>query len=175
MAQALMDGAGVSLPGGEKLGDCVTSSGRSQLFLPFIIYSKNILFEKSTSLSVGKEPGTMFAPGSLVQLATYAKRGFYYQSLFVLNIIRFFFINSLWQYCQNLIIYSQDSEIRLILICDTEDWLFLYKHITTSCSGPWVSQGEKELSSHFTYLFNNMINYCIGNIIHTQLEYLQER
>jgi len=34
MAQALMDGAGVSLPGGEKLGDCVTSSRRSKLFLP---------------------------------------------------------------------------------------------------------------------------------------------
>jgi hypothetical protein len=37
MAQALMDGAGVSLPGGKKLGDCVTSSRRSQLIALCII------------------------------------------------------------------------------------------------------------------------------------------
>ncbi len=60
MAQALMDGAGVSLPGGEKLGDCVTSSRRSQLFA--LLSSKDILFEneKSASLNEEKEPGSMF-------------------------------------------------------------------------------------------------------------------
>jgi hypothetical protein len=43
-------------------------------------------------------------------------------------------------------VYSQDSEIPLVLVCDTEDWLFSDKHITPNSTGLWVSPGESFVS-----------------------------